>query len=290
MRTYKALLRFIQVAVICVVLPRVASFVGKLGPGTGGFDVHDIINIAFAITLGVGTVATSYFSNETRAPVYDEEPTSLKEKRRRERESAYYAAAQNAAPYAMRAMWIFAFLDSAFNSAEAFLGAYANGLFDVAKYGVFMVGVYFVATLLFGISPTLLAIYLSRVISMVDRIPEGYEKPSRGIDVTRTVMGNLGLREYTHTNVKAEEPTNERTNVQRTEEIVRPENGRANLLNAGSTEVRDRIVAYVQGTWDATGVVPGPSQVSRDLDVSKSYASTVISEWRNSFDPFKDAQ
>lgn len=294
MKFYKTLLRAIQIAVICVVLPRVASFVGKLGPGVPGFDVHDIISVAFAVTLGIGTVATAYFSNETRAPEYDDEPSSPRERRRREKEVVYYTAMFKVAPYARTAMWIFAFLDSMFNLAEAFFGAYANGLFDVAKYGQFTVGIYVFATFVYGISPTLLAIFLSRVIAMVDRVPEGYEKPKRGIDVTRTVMGNLGLREYKYTEAESIEPrTNtERTQTHRTPNVAVPTNGRTptdgreNLINAGSTEVRDRIVEYIQATWANETRVPGPTETSEALGVSKSYASTVITEWRNQFDPF----
>ena len=54
------------------------------------------------------------------------------------------------------------------------------------------------ATFLFGVAPTVLAIVLAKVISMVDRIPEDYERPTsrREMDLMRTIMGNLGLREY----------------------------------------------------------------------------------------------
>ena len=59
MKFYRFLLRFIQIFVVLVVLPRVADFVGNLGYNQAGFDLHDLIRFAFAATLGLGTVATS---------------------------------------------------------------------------------------------------------------------------------------------------------------------------------------------------------------------------------------
>ena len=110
MKLYKFLLRFIQIFVVLVVLPRVASFVGLLGNNVAGPDFHDLIRFAFAATLGLGTISTAYFSDETEPPDYDDEPTNPRERKRREREAVYYASMINAAPYARRAMFLFAFL------------------------------------------------------------------------------------------------------------------------------------------------------------------------------------
>ncbi len=197
MKFYKFLLRFIQIFVVLVVLPRVASFVGLLGNNQTGLDFHDLIRFAFAATLGLGTISTAYFSDETEPPDYDEEPANPRERRRREREAVYYASMINAAPYARRAMFLFAFLDGSFNLADAMFGASSTGLLDPALHGP-LIYVYGTATFLFGVAPTILAIVLAKVISMVDRIPEDYERPAsrKEMDVLRTIMGNLGLREY----------------------------------------------------------------------------------------------
>ena len=166
-----------------------------LGNNVAGFDFHDIIRFAFAATLGLGTISTAYFSDETEPPEYDEEPANPRERKRREREAVYFASMQNAAPHARRAMWLFAFLDGTFNLADAAFGASSTGLLDMALHGK-LVYIYGGATFLFGVAPTILAIVLSKVISMVDRIPEDYERPAsrRQMDLLRTIMGNLGLR------------------------------------------------------------------------------------------------
>jgi hypothetical protein len=193
MRFYKALLKAVPIAVLTVVLPRVASFTYHLG--AQGI-VHWVISSAFAILLGLGVIGTSYFSDFAEIPEYDEEvsPRS-KEGKRREKELAYYTAMMQAAPYAQRAMYVFAVLDGVFNLADALIGADANGLF--AAQNQFLSGVYYGATVIYGISPTILSILLSRLASMIDRIPDGYEKAHRDeIDWIRTIMGNLGWREF----------------------------------------------------------------------------------------------
>lgn len=206
MRMYKGLLRFVQISIVLVVLPRVASFVANLGVGDAGFDIHDVIAVAFAGSLGLGVVASSYFSDSSEPPIYDDEPTNPRERRRREREAVYYATMHQAAPYARRAMIIFAVLDGTLNLADALTGAVAAGRFAVLAsagtlaYNIEVAStiVYFVSVVIFGISPTILAIYLSKLISMVDRIPLDYERPAtrKEIDWVRTLMGNFGVREF----------------------------------------------------------------------------------------------
>jgi len=197
MRFYRWLLRFIQILVVLVVLPRVASFLGLLTADTG-FGVHTVIRFAFAATLGLGTIATAYFSEHIDPPEYDEEPSNPREQKRREREAIYFATMNNAAPIARMAMLFFAFLDGTFNTADAFFGASQSGLLDPAINGN-LIYVYGAAVFLFGVSPTLLSIVLARVITSVDRIPIGFEKPAgrNQIDLMATILGNMGMRAYT---------------------------------------------------------------------------------------------
>lgn len=209
MRMYRSLLRFVQIAIVLVVLPRVASFVSNLGVGEVGFDLHDVISVAFAAVLGLGVVASSYFSDSSEPPYYDDEPTNARERRRREREAVYYATMHQAAPYARRSLIGFAILDGTFNLADALTGAVAAGRFQVAAvigtldYNIefVSVSVYLASVILFGLAPTFLAVYLAKLNSMVDRIPLDYERPAtrKEIDWVRTLMGNFGVREYNAT-------------------------------------------------------------------------------------------
>lgn len=282
MKFYRFLLRFIQIFVVLVVLPRVASFVGNLGNNQAGFDLHDLIRFAFAASLGLGTVATSYFSNDTQAPEYEDEPTNRREQRRREREAIYYATMLAAAPYARGAMWLFAILDGSFNMADAFMGASAAGILDVANQGMFLVGIYGTATFLFGVSPTVLAIVLSKVVSMVDRIPDDYERPAtkKQMDILRTVLGNLGLQEYGSSNVAAltngqhalPEPSVERS-------TVRPDE-----LPVG--EQSERVYRYLNSYVTQHEItnpdqLPGPTAIQNVLDdpPAKSTISVARSAW-----------
>jgi len=280
---YKGLLHFIQIFVVLVVLPRVADFVGYLGNSQQGFDFHDLIRFAFAATLGLGTIGTAYFSDETPAPEYDDEPANPRERKRREREAVYYATMLQAVPYARRAMWLFALLDGSFNLAEAVRGASASGLFDVESHGVWTY-LYIGATLLFGVAPTALAIVLSRVISMVDRIPEDYQKPlgRKDLDWVRTIMGNLGIREYRaeHQILSLEERTSEPAPV-RSPVRTPGERRTSGLKNNGQYAKREAIYTYAQRVMVNEGRMPGPSEVSRELGVAKGYASEVLADMRN---------
>lgn len=164
MKFYKALLKFIQIFVVCVVLQRVASFVGLLGNNPAELDFHDLIRFAFAASLGLGTIATAYFSDDSDPPEYDDEPHNPRERKRREREAVYYATMKSAAPYARRAMWLVASLDGTFNLADAFYGASLTGLLNPQIHGN-AIYLYGGATMAFGLSPTILAMYLSKVIA-----------------------------------------------------------------------------------------------------------------------------
>lgn len=290
MKLFKRLLRLIPVLVVLVVLPRVASFVGNLGPIEPGLDLHDVIRFAFAASLGLGTIATSYFSNSSEPPEYEDEPTNPRERRRREREAAYYATMGMAAPYARSAMWLFAGLDGAFNLADAVMGAAANGLFDVANS--YMRGVYIVATVAFGVSPTILAIALTRLISLVDRIPEDYERPmsKKEVDWMRTIMGNLGLREYKASDYaeilgnSAEMPIEPRQlpeHVERTERTEYPE-------RVGDQS--QRIWEYLEQNANAVRV-PGVTEIRDALEEpkpSKSTISVARNKWIMQRDPFRN--
>jgi hypothetical protein len=197
MSLYRGLLKFIQIFVVLVVLPRVASFLAQLGGNPNGFDIHDVIRFAFAATLGLGTIATAYFSEHVDPPEYDDEPSNPREAKRREREAVYFVTMNNAVPVARVAMLVFAFLDGTFNTADAFYGASQTGLLNPSNG--YLAYLYASATFLFGISPTVLSIMLARVISSVDRIPHGFEKPAgrNQIDLLATILGNAGFRTYT---------------------------------------------------------------------------------------------
>jgi len=281
---YKRLLKFIPIFVILVVLPRVADFLSYMSPD--GL-IPTIIRFCFAASLGLGTIATAYFSDGAQPPVYDDEPQHPRERRRREREAAYYAAMLAAAPYAMKAMWLFAFLDGLFNLSDALMGAWNNGLFDVETYGNLSY-LYLIATIVFGIAPTVLAIALTRLISLVDRIPEDYERPITGkeMDLMRTIMGNLGLREYKagqaaeliDRNAYAEQPNSERNSVRRTN---------AEHRTGGQAErIREYLVV------NSNGRVPGVTEIRDALEEpkpSKSTISEVRSAWLNEINPFHNA-
>lgn len=211
---YRSLLRFVQIAIVLVVLPRVASFVASLGNNGPGVDLHDIIAVAFAIVLGVGTFGSAYFSDNSVAPEYPDDPTSRREELRRIRERAYYATMLQAEPYARRSMILFAVLDGMFNLADALTGAAAAGrltlVSDVGTLEGWLLNtpviVYGIAVVLFGLSPTILSIYLARLNSMVDRIPTDYERPKnhREIDWGRTLLGALGIDERRASNNQAQ--------------------------------------------------------------------------------------
>ena len=277
MKFYKFLLRFIPIFIVLVVLPRVASFVGLIGNNAPGFDLHDIIRFAFAASLGLGTIATAYFSDETEPPEYDDEPNNARERKRREREAIYFAAMLNAAPYARGAMILFAFLDGTFNLADAFYGATGSGLLDPTMHGQIEVYLYGAATFLFGVSPTILAIVLSRVNSMVDRIPVDYERPAnkRQVDLLRTVMGNLGLQEFRYSDA---------------ERLTSPADhnlpDRSNRTNGhGQTE---RIIAYLDARYanDPTEfpTIPEIQEALQPNPPAKSTVSEVRSRWLASFE------
>jgi hypothetical protein len=57
--------------------------------------------------------------------------------------------------------------------------------------------------------------------------------------------------------------------------------------SAGAT---DRVVKFLNETYDATGEVPGVREISRELDVSVGTASSARRDWLDKFDPFKGAQ
>lgn len=224
MKIYRTILKLVPVAILTVVLPRVSSFVRSLSAADASLDTHDITAFFFAAVLGLGTLAAAYFSDETPAPEYDEEPTNPRERKRREREAVYYTTMWQAAPYARRAVYLFAFLDGMFNLAEAMTAAFDVGKFDLSDATQLAVStgalqlphilelgtllVFGVAVFAFGLSPTFLAIGLGKLISMVDRIPVDYERPqqSKEIDWVRTIMGNLGFREYRYEESSASSP------------------------------------------------------------------------------------
>lgn len=292
MKFYKSLLKFIQIFIVLVVLPRVASFVGLLGHNEAGFDLHDVIRFAFAITLGLGTVASAYFSDDTEAPEYDDEPTNARERKRREREAVYFASMQNASPYARRALYIFAFLDGSFNLADALYGASLSGLIDVAVNGN-LAYVYMVATFIFGVSPTMLAIFLAKLISMVDRIPADYERPvnRRQLDLLRTIMGNLGLREYSASDAAAlmsnTEPVRQTPNTEH-----RTEHRAPNRIPTG--EQGTRVMMWLEQNADPNNP-PSITEIQQALDEpipSRSTVSVARADWRQrrqlrEYDPFR---
>jgi hypothetical protein len=284
MKFYKKLLKFIPIFVVLVVLPRVADFVGHMSPPG---IVPTLIRFAFAASLGLGTIATAYFSDEAQPPIYDDKPANPRERRRREREAAYYAAMLTAAPYAKRAMWLFATLDGTFNLADAAMGAAQNGLFRTETHGS-LAYLYAAGTIIFGIAPTVLAIALTRLISLVDRIPEDYERPisTREMDWMRTIMGNLGLKEY-RAGKAAELITGERS-PERTYDF--PESVRRmpaeRRTNGGQTE---RIIEYLNN-HTREGRVPGVTEIREALEEpkpSKSTISEVRTAWLNQYNPWR---
>lgn len=280
MSFYKGLLRFVQLGVVLVVLPRVASFLALLG-GEEGFDIHDLIRVAFAAVLGLGVMATSYFSEQVQAPEYDDEPNNPRERKRREREAVYFASMNNAAPIARRAMWVFAFLDGTFNLADAFYGASASGIIDPAVQGPVLTAIYAFAVFIFGIAPTLLAIVLSRVISVVDRIPKGFEKTATAaqVDWTYTILKNMGVSTISKSQA---------ANLLRSEDDVRslPEPNSERTANVTRTngehrtgEQRARIRAYLE----ANGVDASYREMQERFEDPKPSISTiseVVNEWK----------
>lgn len=196
---YKFLLRFVQVAVVLIVLPRVASFIALLG-GQEGFDIHDVIRWSFAAALGLGVMATSYFSEHQDPPEYEEEAPNPREKKRREREEVYFKAMNNVARFAGFATLVFAVLDGTFNLADALYGARQSGILDPVKQGWVLAVFFGFVTIVFGVSPTVLSIVLGRVISAVDRVPKGFEKTPEAarIDLLYTVLSTLGIKLYSH--------------------------------------------------------------------------------------------
>lgn len=201
MSKYRILLRLVQVFIVAVVMPRVASFVSTLGPDSDKFEVHDFVGFFFALTLVLGTIGSAYFTDATPAPEYEDEPRNRYEERRREREAAYYKTMHQTVPYARKSMILFAVLDGVFNLADAVLEAQALGRFVLGDTWVHnaSVSIYAMAVLFFGLSPTIASVYLSKLLSMVNRIPDDYERArkTKSVDWVRTVMGNLGWREYT---------------------------------------------------------------------------------------------
>ena len=282
MKFYKILLKLIQIAVVLVVLPRVSEFVGQLGPPT---PMHDVIRVAFALTLGLGTISTSYFANDQPPPEYDDEPPNPRERKRREREAVFFATMLNAAPAARKAMILFAFLDGTFNLADAVRGAYQNGMFDVAQQGQALTSLYLFATVLFGLAPTILAMMLSYVISLVDRIPMDYERPptnKREIDWVRTVMGNLGFREFRAGEALAV-PDRRPILPPRIERPITRSPGRPN------GEQQARIFAYLDEHATADHM-PSVRSIQADLDDPKPSISTISDArrvWLNRYDPWQ---
>jgi hypothetical protein len=63
----------------------------------------------------------------------------------------------------------------------------------------------------------------------------------------------------------------ERTNEKRTE--------RPRLPNEGQNEVRLKVMEYIKTVYERDGRIPGPSEISRQLRVSKGYAHQVRYEW-----------
>ena len=276
MKFYKWLLRFVQLAVVLVVLPRVASFVGLLGYNNEGFDIHDLIRFSFAGLLGLGTIATAYFSENVEPPEYEDEPNNIREQKRREKEAVYFASMNNAAPFAMRALIVFAFLDGTFNLADAMYGANLTGILDPNQGPLYYV--YLGATFFFGISPTFLSIMLARLISATDRIPEGFEKTAnrKQFDIMRTVMGNLGLKEYSATDTSklltgGSNATEQRD--ARTERIV-------SYSPNGNGEQAERITEYLSSQqWNE---IPSISQIQEALGdpvPSRSTISVARRKW-----------
>jgi len=55
----------------------------------------------------------------------------------------------------------------------------------------------------------------------------------------------------------------------------------SNLINAGQSEKKDRVLKYVDEVSAKEGRVPGPSEISREVGVAKSYAHSIISHVNN---------
>lgn len=276
MKFYKWLLRFVQLAVVLVVLPRVASFVALLGYNETGFDIHDLIRYSFAGLLGLGTIATAYFSENVDPPEYDDEPSNSREQKRREKEAVYFAAMNNAAPFASRALIVFAFLDGTFNLADAMYGANLTGILDPSQGMLYYV--YATATFFFGVSPTILSIMLARLISATDRIPEGFEKTAnrRQVDILRTVMGNLGLREYKSSDtvqlLNGGSNATEQPDA-RTERIM-------SYSPNGNGEQAERITNYLNSQqWQELPSITKIQEALGDPVPSRSTVSTVRRKW-----------
>lgn len=274
-------MRLVPILIILIVLPRVSSFVRSLSPANEGFDVHDLISVAFALALGLGTIATSYFSSKQPVPEYDEDPRSPREARRRERELAYYATMHAAAPAATAASLLFGFLDSVFNLADAFSGASTIGLF--ATENASLRTVYYIAVTLFGLSPTILAITLAKVVSMVDRIPENYERPMthNDIDWVRTIMGNLGIRTYK--DIDASDLPALPNNIP--DSSVRT-NRTPNRTPNRSENKSEAMRAYLDRNATLEHI-PSVSELVENFGVAKATASEVRSKWINNRDVFR---
>lgn len=278
MTFYRRLLKIVQIFVILVVLPRVASFLALLGGQPGQLDAHDIIRWAFALALGSGVVATSYFSEELQVPEYDDEPqpSNRREIKRREREAAYFAAMNNIVPKARRALWVFAFLDGSFNLGDAVYSANQNGLFDPARNGYWVI-LYGIVTITFGISPTLLSAVLSRVISATDRVPTledlGKPRTSEPVFAAAREPNRIETTERPLLEVRRT-PNSERTaNLER-----RPSNG-----NGQPGEQSSRIIHYLDMVYEQTGTLPSYSQIQAALGdpiPSKSTLSATVNRWK----------
>jgi len=271
---YRYLLRFVQISVVLVVLPRVASFLGLLGNTPGQLDIHDLIRWSFAIALGFGVVATSYFSQTVQVPEYEEDPSpnNRREIKRREKEAAYFAAVNNVVPVARGALLVFAFLDGTFNLGDALYGANANGLFDAAMHGVALVAVYVIVTIVFGIAPTLLSVVLTRVIAAVDKIPTELEnsQPVRNV-LTSEQIERQAFGERTVNSVRQLPNTEQGSPEQRTPNTIRQNIER----RTANGEQANRVTEYLSEHYDRTGSVPSISTVINALDEPKPSRSTV---------------
>lgn len=269
MSIYKSLLKFVPIFVVLVVLPRVASFLALLGNSPGELDMHDLIRWAFAAALGLGVIATSYFSQEVHPPEYEDEAPNPREKKRREKEAAYFAAVNNAVPVAKRALIVFAILDGTFNLGDALNGASTNGLFNPLVHGAALVALYVMITIIFGISPTLLSVVLTRVVAAVDKIPMELEnKPVRNVLISEQPEQRSIPVEHRLPNGVRALPNSEQGfgghNGHKTPN-TRPANG----------EQSNRITEYLQAEYDRTGSVPSISQVIDALAEPKPSRSTV---------------
>lgn len=280
MKFFKRSLRLVPILIILIVLPRVSNFVRSMSPAQDGIDVHDLISVAFALTLGLGTVASSYFTRDEDPPDYDDEPTNPRERRRREREMAYYATMKNAVPAARVATVFFGVFDGAFNLADAVAGATEVGLLDI---GGWRGTVNAIAVVMFGLGPTILAIVSAWVNSLIDRIPEDFEKPitKKEIDWMRTFMGNLGLQEYNAQNFLEDTNRTQRT-FDEQETNVRER----------SEDISERVMQYLD-EHSTNDFVPGPAQIIRDLNLrptQKSSVHGITQRWLRNRNPWRTSQ